>query len=325
MHRLLLLAAFACAPAAPTAATADPDPRLGMSELSGPAVRDALLRLPPDEQFGAAFAYGEGVGAHSGLSEIVARSRGLGPSLQAAYLDGAAHTWAPPRSVPPAEVARQIDRQVPWDHRRSFHRGVVISWSLAWRADPAQVVPAARVYGELVGDLPLDGVRIGLQRSLGHDLPAALDLAARYPAAWQPALVEELGWRAGDDAATWAAGLAPLTARVPEPQRCVFVHGAARGRVLRVPWSSEAEAADLARQLEARSAGCADAAWRGVAWALALTWDHRPHEMQHLASMLPEGPREHTLAQLQSLRGPGRGAPWELTAGRSMPGGRNGP
>ena len=324
MRLLVLLTALACGTAPPPGADL-PDPRLARAALSPTAARDALRHLPPDQQFGAAFAYGEGVGAGSGLGEIVSRGQGLGPGLEAAYLDGAAHTWAPPQSVPPAEVARQIDRQVPWDHRRSFHRGVVMSWTVAFRADPADVVPAARAYGELVGELPLDGVRIGVQRALGHDLPTALDVAARYPAVWQPALVEELGWRAGDDAEIWGAGLAALAARVPDDQRCVFLHGAARGRVLRAPWATEAEAADLARQLEARSAGCADAAWGGVAWALALTWDHRPHEMKRQACMLPKGPRERALAHLDTLRGPGRGAPWELSVGRSMPGGRRGP
>ncbi len=305
-----------CTPATEPPPAEPVDPRRALAEASPEAAAKALRALPEAEQFGAALAYGEGAGTREGLEALVLRSGALPVSLRRTFMNGAAHTWAPPEGEAVGAVVRSIEATVPAPDRRTFHNGVLISFAEAAGGDPDVVVPYARRYEEALGRLPLDGVRIGLQRARGVDLADAVAVAAEYPEAWQPALYEELGWRAGDDADRWLSGVCPVVAEVPPASRCHFVHGAARGRTLRVGWTDPGEAAVLAERVRGNACGCEAQGWRGVAWGLALTWDHRPNQAENRARQLPEGgPREAVRRELGTLFGGRRGAPWELPGG----------
>jgi len=150
-----------------------------------------------------------------------------------AYYDGAARTlrW---RAHPTDDQVTAISTLIPDRYRPILLSGLVAHVSRRNDGDPAVVVP----FAEGLADLPeierLNGVRVGLQESRGGDLTAAIEMALDYPAAYQPALLEELGWRAG--ARTF--GLTPpgrqvrrvtrLLESVPVEIRPEFVHGACR-------------------------------------------------------------------------------------------------
>ncbi len=152
-------------------------------------------------------------------------------------------------------------------------------------------------------------MRIGLQRARGEDLPEALRVAAAYPSEWQPALFEELGWRAGED--RWD-DFDALLAQVPQEARCAFVQGAARGRVIRSPWTTTEAADAQVEELALRGAECQTSAWRGVAWGLLLTWEHSAGGPEQRASQLSEGPaRDGVLLSLEQLQTGPRGQPWQ--------------
>lgn len=283
------------------------DPRRRLAVLTPAGAARELRLVPVADQFGAAFAYGEGAGLVEALPVLLRRASALPVGLQDPFVDGAAHTWAPPANVSIPVVVEQIERSVPVRWREPFHNGVMVSWSIALEGDPVRVVPQAEAYAEVHGRPSLDGVRIGLQRVMGGDLPAALVLAAQYPEPYRAALFEELGWRAGDDGADVCA----LADAVPDAQRSAFVHGAARGLSLRTDWEAESAAAELGAAISAATCGCEAAAWRGVAWGLALRWGHRPQRAQTLARRIDGAiPSTRVAATLDPLlRGP-RSAPW---------------
>lgn len=304
------------APIPSAASLSADDPRTGLADQAPDKATQALRSLAPSDQFGAAFAYGEGLGVRVTLPEAVERCQPLARGLDAACLDGVAHTWAPPATDDSALVTL-LRQTVPRSAQLAFYDGVLRHRTHAAAGDPAVVVPTARAFAQTAGTSPDNGVRVGLQRAWGHDLPRALALAASYPPEWHAALSEELGWRAGDDDHTWRTGVCSLAELAPD--RCAFVHGAARGRVLRSLWSDFSTAEAFATELSDRTCGCPQAAWRGVAWALALSFDHRPNQAQHRAGELPEdGGRVAVLDHLRALRGPQRGAMWHgIPAGDS--------
>lgn len=291
----------------PDAGPSASDERRSLAGLEAGRAAAAVQREALADQFGAAFAYGEGAGLDEDLSALVLRAKVLPVGLRDPFIDGAAHTWSPPAGVPLSVVAGKINRVVPPPWRSAFHNGVLMSWSISHAADPAAVVPRAEEYALVLGERPLDGVRIALQRVHGGDLVAAAALAARYPVDYQPALFEELGWRSGDD----GADVCGIAERVPAAQRCAFVHGAVRGLTLRTDWAIQTASDDLGGAVVRASCGCAAAASRGVAWGLALRWGHRPQRAQTLARRLdrtvPEATVEAALRPL--LNGP-RDAPW---------------
>ncbi len=171
----------------------------------------------------AAMVYGVDLVAAAEVSESVAAED------RASWFAGYAHRA--PWDVTDVEGQVQVIRDaVPAAHRPALYTGVVLRHAIVHEGDPDVVVPFARAFGEAVGVSPVDGVRIGLQMGRGDDLPAALALAGRYPEAWQPALAEELGWRAGDDGElSDVPRVVGLLARVPGPSRASFVHGVCRG------------------------------------------------------------------------------------------------
>jgi hypothetical protein len=291
----------------PDAGPSMQDPHRRLAALAPAEAAQELRRVPVPQQFGAAFAYGEGAGLVEGLPALVHRAGVLPVGLRDAFVDGAAHTWAPPDNVSLPVVVKNIDGAVPEPWREPFHNGVMVSWSIASEADPVLVVPRAEAYAGVRGRPVLDGVRIGLQRVKGGDLPAALALAATYPEAYQAALFEELGWRAGDD----NASVCDLAVAVVEAQRCAFVHGAARGRTLRTDWEARSAAEGLGEAVSAGACGCDAAAWRGVAWGLALQWGHRPQRARTLARRMDDAvPGASVAASLPSLLHGPRAAPW---------------
>lgn len=294
--------------ARPDAGPSQVDPRRALADRTPAAASAVVRKLPPSQQFGAAFAYGEGAGLHDDLPSLVARAKALPVGLQGPFIDGAAHTWAPPPRVPVEAVGTRIAADVPQPWRRPFHNGVLVSWSIAHDADPAEVMPRAEAYAAATGVPVQDGVRVGLQRALGDDLPAALAVAGQYPEDEQAALFEELGWRAGDE----AQAVCGLVAAVPDAQRCAFVHGAARGRTLRTDWEGPEAASPLARTVSAEACGCEAAAWRGVAWGLALEWGHRPNRARTLARRIDGAvPGADVARQVEPLLDGARGTPWD--------------
>ncbi len=154
-----------------------------------------LQTTPPELQFEHTFYYGETCGRLETLQASTARGEQVPESLRLHFYDGLGHGLSLVDQTAD-EMVVQIDRFVQPVYRRNLYEGILRAYTEASAAEPDQVVPFAEAFVAQVGlDDPYNGVRIGLQRALGDDLPMAITTAQRYPQRYWPALYEELGWR----------------------------------------------------------------------------------------------------------------------------------
>jgi len=183
-----------------------------------------------EEKWLRVFSYGEEVGRHIGPDLVEARRRAdaLEPEVRLTFYSGMAHTAHWDVEDVDAQVA-EIQARVAEEHWPALFIGIYIRYTIVHDADPKLVVPFAERFSKNVGVPPYDGVRIGVQRGLGHDIPAALALAKRYPGEYQAGIFEELGWRVGDDGGLADTALvSALLKDIDASERRPFVHGLCR-------------------------------------------------------------------------------------------------
>lgn len=220
--------------------------------------------------FNDLFNLGERCAEYAPLSGALRMAERVPEPRRWIVYDGIAHGLGP---VPedPSKMAETINSLAPPDARQLLHDGVIRGWTEAQRAAPERVLPWVTAYVEANGLTDgRNGVRIGLQRSLGEDLPEAIRVAQRYPPEWQVALMEELGWRAGNDVKLADVSLQPLLKRLPEDAHCAFVQGAARGWTLNRPWSRTSTWPVTYAFLSELPEVCHAEMITGVAWGLHL-------------------------------------------------------
>ncbi len=263
----------------------------------------------PDD-FAMAFSYGEASSGHLGLAAAVERGLLLPEHARQDFFDGAAHGWTAPMDVSVVTIQAELEATVPRRWLNLFDEAVARSWTEQLDGRPDKVVPRIEAWSRATGKgLPLDGVRVGLQRSQGHQLRTALKIAARYPDDWQPALFEELGWRAGNDLLHWHVEYEGALSDTPENMRCVFIHGAVRGRLLHAGVPDDATGRKTVGQATASAPHCSEAAWQGLAWALALREGDRAEQA---AQVLAPPEREAVIQTLRTLRGARNAPPWVI-------------
>jgi hypothetical protein len=280
-----------------------------------------LTVVPLDDQFTHTFYYGEECGRRLSLEKAAARGRVVPRKLRAHFYDGVGHGYAPGDDV--LDTVEQIELHIPEQHMMAIHDGVLRHHTMTNMADPELVVPFAENYIRLSGlPEPYNGVRIGLQRTLGGRLPEALQVAASYPEAYWPALFEELGWRASrhkpartqdapsrllDDDAYWQEAMAWVVDHqqyVPEAAMCHYIHGAARGRALGYPWQDQSGWIRIQDELDGFDKDCRTAAYQGIGWAVFIQAAHRPTRVKKmLRSITDETGRaiaQETLSQIEA-------------------------
>jgi hypothetical protein len=254
----------------------------------------------------SAFMYGEYCAQAVSLDRVLEIGGDIPPAVMGDFYDGAAHGL---RDPDPEASRQKVETQVPHQYRRLFHDGVVRAYTEKVQGDPAQVIPFSEDYVTGLGDYdPINGIRVGLQRGAGDDMPHALDLAGQYPEKYQPALFEELGWRVGNDQQLFT--LKALRPQIPEASACAFAQGVSRGFVLFIGMSRELDWPLLASTLRDKvSPICPRGTWRGVGWAVELRSAHDPVAFAEQLSWMTD-PQERAWAEeaMQS-----RGQPsWDM-------------
>jgi len=286
-----------------------------------------LNSVPLDDQFAHSFYYGEECGRLLGLQGAAERGADVPRDLRAHFFDGVGHGFEPPDDIMAA--IDEIEAHVPDQYLTTIHDGVLRHYTLSQKGDPAKVVPFAERFTRVSGLTdPYNGVRIGLQRALGHQLPEALNLATSYPETYWPALFEELGWRASrhrppraagapanlaDDDTYWAAAMAWVQEHlefVPESMHCHYLHGAIRGRALGYPWQDRRGWIRLQDEIDGLGTRCRKAAYQGIGWGIYIQTNHRPNRVHTmLESISDQAGREvaeNTYSEIVlSLSGPG--------------------
>ena len=200
---------------------AEPGPTLADLDTAGTSGEEKWLLV---------FDYGEEFGRLFGpdLAEARRRADALEPETRLTFYNGMAHTARWDVEDVDAQV-EAIKLAVAEEHWPALFIGLFIRYTITNDSAPERVVPFAERLSEAVGVPPYDGVRIGVQRGSGDDMPAALAIAARYPDAYQPGIYEELGWRVGDDGGLADPDkVAALLSGVAAAHHSSFIHGACR-------------------------------------------------------------------------------------------------
>jgi len=247
-----------------------------------------------------AFVAGEALGARP-LREVVVDAERLSPELREVFWDGVAH-GLPLQEDVPAFVA-EVTEHAPSTVHDLLYEGAIRAFTERHAEQPEQVLAyqaeVRRVAG-LADNGGVNGVRIGLQRALGYDLRRAIEVGQRYPEEVQPAILEELGWRLGDELPRSAEAPARHAAvyldLIAPARHCLFVHGVVRG------WSMRFLEAGGSIDLRGVPEECGDAGTRGLAWA-AWTLRGGGIEAKRLVDQgLPEGAaRERAHGALVSI------------------------
>jgi len=238
------------------------------------------------------FMYGEWCGRQLPLENIVAISREIPPQTLAEFFDGAAHGYTPETHEAKVLVPI-IESTIPKMYQHFFHDGVIRSFTEEHKADPAQVIPFVTKYAEQIENYtPHNGVRVGLQRALGHSPTRAMEMAALYPEDYHAALFEELGWKIGDGLDLTRIQSEGLVAHVPETSHCVLAQGIARGYVLGMEMKKQISWPQIETELTTHVAPiCERGTWRGVGWAVELLSARNADEFSRMLSWMTDAQR----------------------------------
>ncbi|MCB9746468.1 MAG: hypothetical protein H6740_28080 [Alphaproteobacteria bacterium] len=304
-------------------------PDVVLRSLPASVVEDlGCTAAPAEERFEVVFGSGQICGMILGEEAWALEPSSLSPEWQRTWYDGVGHGM----KAPPADLSAWRARvdALPAQVQPLAHEAAVRAWTVSMRGEPARVLPWVEGYGHaLERDEAYNGVRTGLQWSRGADLDAAIQLALGYPEAWHPALLEELGWRAGDRRAGLVEATLAHADALPEASRCAFFQGAARGFTLRLILEREdarapgwAEVSDLA---QATDPACHAALWGGVGWAAVFAVGRDPERVARALAPLGSGPGPRSALRVAAWASDGAHAPWSLPSeqpGRPLSGPR---
>jgi len=235
------------------------------------------------------------------MRELVTEAERMPPELREVFWDGVAHGLPLQEDVD--VFVAEVTEFTPVTVHGLLFDGVVRAFTERHAEDPEQVLEfnaAVRRAANLPDNSGVNCIRIGLQRALGYDLGKAITVGQRYPEDFQAAILEELGWRLGDELprsaeapASYAASYLDL---ITPSRHCFFVHGLVRG------WSMRALEGGGSIDLSGVPDECAEAGTRGLAWG-AWTLRGSASEARELVDQaLPEGPeRERVHRALVSI------------------------
>ena len=184
----------------------------------------------------------------------------LEPELRAAYYSGLAHRLPFNTSNPDGDV-ELIQRHFPEQAWPALTTGLIAAWTVDARGEPEAVVPFAETFALRHDIVPYDGVRIGVQRARGGDVVDALTLVPRYPEPYQLGILEELGWRAGDDGLL--AQVPSMLLGIEHAQEHAFVAGVCRGA-----WRADGDLGAFNELLDAVDSGNQHACAGSLGFAL---------------------------------------------------------
>jgi hypothetical protein len=187
----------------------------------------------PHHRFTILFFAGEYRFSNLSLEQISRDLQPYNPDYQLNFFDGIAHgrDWSR-KSI--KEQRDEILSTVPSEiHDRLLNGLIMFKISLAM-GDLDQINSSILEFEKLFDSIELrdgvrDGVRVGFQRSVGHLTEKALLKSQSFPEYYQSAVVEELGWRVGNDFFTDFLNQ-QWDLRYAEETRCKYRQGISRGR-----------------------------------------------------------------------------------------------
>lgn len=242
-----------------------PVPVPGMHSAADAAAQ--IAASDPIEQREAARRYGALVAKTSDWESVADRGEVLPTYVQDAYFSAVAYSDFLV-GVSTKEALAQIQAHVPEAHQLIFCNGLARVYTASNAASPDDVLAFVDSLGGVCAGVDLtDGLRIGVQEAVGENLGEAFAVIETYPPDLHDAMVEELGWRFGEDQGLQAEAWKSAAYVIPDHNLCSLACGFTLGAMHRAlanaePWAEGFEALHAAvpgRCREAAIEGLADA------------------------------------------------------------------
>lgn len=218
-------------------------------------------------RFSLIFASAENRFANNNLEDISASLRPYNSDFQFHFYDGVAHgrDWS---SQTIKQQSNNIKSAIPPEYQERLFNGLAMYKISEAKGDMKKIKSLIlNLEDQLIGVNLRDGVRVGFQRSIGHQPETALNKVSLFPEFYQSAIAEELGWRVGDDYFDKFVR-SPWDISYDEKIKCKYRQGVARGRTM---FNIEnGNFADIIQDIEVLGDLCHQWKWIGMGVALKI-------------------------------------------------------
>jgi len=232
------------------------------------AAADHIANTDDLRQRDAARSYGELVAKSSGWEEVAERGEALPMYVQDAYFGAVAYSDFL-SAFSQDDALSEMKAHVPAMHHPAFCNGLVRVYAAAHADSPDEVLGYMDSLGGPCGGVDLtDGLRIGVQEAVGENLGEAFAVIETYPPDLHDSMVEELGWRYGDEKGMAVLAWESAAYVIPDHNLCSMACGVTLGAMHRALANGE----EWVEPFEAFHASlpirCQEAAIEGLADAL---------------------------------------------------------
>ncbi len=250
---------------------------------------ERILRADQSRRWVVTHAYGALSAENIELQEIRERGDALPEGLRTTYYDGAAHHQQVDFDALDAWLM-EIKNHIPASRIRFFHDGIMRLYVKENATNPKQVLAFATDLSNKTGTPDLsNGIRIGIQQAFGDNMREAIQVALKYPADLYFPLLEELGWRVGND-----HGVDPKHWRehanvLPDKTSCWFAEGMVRGATILMIQHREIWWSNVLNFRSELPESCGPEIASGIAEALLIVLGDNPDsiekELEQIESM----------------------------------------
>ena len=236
--------------------------------LNGPQDLKKIVESTPYERsFAVIFSIGEQELANRSWAEIKEFEQVIPKNQTADFYDGIAHgrDWT---RLTSAEV-EEIFTYVPIGVHERLWNGMVMRRLIVHNGDLTQALSVLKPYQHRFPYQNTDGIRVGIQRLFGDDIPLAIQKAQALPEIYHATVYEELGWRDGQDHQSEV--VLHNVESVESEHQCIYLEGAARGKAMAALQQMDIDSvATFSQDLWTAQPLCKPNIRRGVQWAMSL-------------------------------------------------------
>lgn len=245
--------------------------------------KNIVANTPEHTLFPTVFSIAETELANLDIVEIVAYANVLPVEIRFDFYDGIAHGrhWNVPA---PERDFTAIKQNIPTQYHERLWNGYVMAVITHLQGDAKQ---SLRHISKYMQEFPYDftdGLRVGVQRLHGEDMPKALQVVSTFPKQYRGKMLEELGWKVGEHNSNISHSLDIVLPQIPE-NICAFMHGVARGNTMITLSNEQYDVLDKNLELfSQKTPSCEKEIRRGVEEACQIA--HTPNSIPRIMAMM---------------------------------------
>ena len=245
--------------------------------------KNIVDKTPEYQLFPTVFSIAETDVAHLDIAEIVTYANVLPVEIRIDFYDGIAHgrNW----NVPTPEMDfTAIAQHIPTQYHERLWNGYVMAVIIYFQGNAKQSLRQISKYMQKFPYDFTDGLRVGVQRLYGDDIPKALQVVSTFPKQYRGKMLEELGWKVGEHNSNISHSLDILLPQISE-NLCAFMHGVARGNTMITLSNEQYDVLDKNLELLThKTPSCVKEIRRGVEEACQIA--HTPNSIPRIMAMM---------------------------------------